>query len=110
MKGHKCWLVSFALIFFPSLGFAATHSSKNVSVLYPPDNRACFFFTLDGVSIADPASGNSWFAIPMTANGYKEIVSLLMLAKVASLKLNVTTTGNLICGGLAEVGSVATDP
>ncbi len=85
---------------------AVTHGFKQVSVVHSPDHRECAFFMLDGVAEPDPvAAGNVWFAVPKSHGGYKEIMAMLMLARVAGRQVHVTTTGSVSCGG-AAVGAV----
>jgi hypothetical protein len=68
------------------------------------------YFTLNGVSVADPLAGNSaWFALPLNRVGYLEIAIFLMTVKrdpAHFSSINVATTGNSICGGYAEVDYV----
>lgn len=85
---------------------AAAHYNKEVAVLQSPDTRECVFFKLTGVTEADPiAPGISWFAVPKTHVGYKEIVATLMLARAAGKPLTVVeTSGALACGHAAVLG------
>jgi hypothetical protein len=93
-----CLVVLSNLIVAPA-GAAVTWTAKTVGQLFPPDGRGCFFFTLEGVTEADPALPSSyWFAIPITYQGYKELVSLLYLDKATGTTINVVTSGTTACG------------
>jgi hypothetical protein len=85
-----------------------THASKEVLVIHSPDDRECLFFQLSGVVEADPITPSvSWFAVPKTHPGYKEIFGLLSMARLSSKALtHVATNGKLACGH-AAVQSVA---
>ena len=89
----------------PCVGFAASWMNKNVAALQPMHKPAdCFYFTLEGVSEADPAiPGNAWFAVPRSQNGAKDSYALLLAAKLSGQPVVVTTTGNVSTCGYAEV-------
>jgi len=77
----------------------AQHTSKSIGALMGPDDtRDCTFFTLQGVSQADPNVASEWFAIPRIHQGFKEITALLLAAKVSGIPINVTTNGQTVCG------------
>jgi hypothetical protein len=80
----------------PVAAFALVHENKEVSLFHSPDTRECVFFQLNGVSEADPVTpGVSWFAIPKTHAGYKEIVAALVLARHTGKPLRwVATCGH----------------
>ena len=81
----------------PSL--AVNYSSVQVTNVFPPDGRGCFFFTLAGVAEADPiVPGNPWFAVPIGYQGYKELVSMMYMARSASIPITVVTSGTTACG------------
>jgi hypothetical protein len=72
-----------------------------VGIIRAPDGRPCTFFSLVGVSVADPVVPNSaWFAIPQAAVGYKEMLALLLSSKLTGKSVYVSTTGavNASCG------------
>jgi hypothetical protein len=60
----------------------------------------CIYFTLHGVSVADPAlpSTGAWFAMPRTQNGSRDAYAMLLTAKVSGLPVRVSTTGAIACG------------
>src|SRR5688500_2431456 len=74
---------------------------RQVGRILAPDTRDCVFFELVGVTEADAAvpTGGSWFAMPRGALGFKEIYSLLLLAKATGIPMTVETTGAAV-GGL----------
>lgn len=87
---------------------AVVHTDKDILVFHSPDARDCTFFQLSGVSEADPvAPGGTWFAVPKTHSGYKEIVATLLLARAAGRRLNHVSTSGAIACGHAEVLSVS---
>lgn len=68
----------------------------------------CFYFTLNGVTVAEPTLGNNspWFAIPRDQIGAKDAYAMLLAAKLSGTPVNVITTGNTVCGGYAQVSQV----
>ena len=93
---------------YASTALALTHTDKTVEVVHSPDTRECVFFRLTGVTQADPVTpGVSWFAVPKTHAGYKEIVAILLQARATGAPLqHVATTGAVACGH-AEVSSLS---
>lgn len=94
-----------AMILIAGLGVScfswaqATHYDKPVLIVHSPDTRDCVFFQLSGVTVADPVTpGVPWFALPKTHLGYKEIVSMLLMARVTGKTITVATSGGLACG------------
>lgn len=90
---------------------ATQHLSKFVVFLQaPPADADCLYFQLDGVTTADSlAPGNPWFAIPRAHKGFREIYSMLLMAKATQTPVNVRTTGNLAggeCGAYTGVQEV----
>jgi hypothetical protein len=64
-------------------------------------NSACFYFTLDGISNADPAlgTGSPWFAMERdTAGRVRDAYAMLLTAKATGAAVRVRTTGGSICG------------
>jgi hypothetical protein len=83
------------------------HSAKTIARFEPAHKQtACFYFTLEGVTTADPlAPGSEWFAMERDANGAKEILATLLAARVSGTPVTVYTSGELRCG-YAEVLTV----
>src|SRR5690349_20606438 len=77
-----------------------SHSGKTVQYIQSPGTAGgCAYFTLNGVSEADPSvPGNAWFAVPVTHPGFKEIMMLLAAAKLSDKWVNVRTTSSTACG------------
>ncbi len=88
---------------------ADAHSNKKVSVLHAGDFRGCFFFTLEGVSLAASShpSGGPWFAVRLTSEPAKNIFSMLLTAKALNKGVNVDANSQSTCGGHAEIVSVS---
>lgn len=89
----------------PSHAADFTGSGYPVGTIRSPDGRPCTFFTLVGVNQADPAVPNSpWFVISQSAVGYKEMLTLLLSAKMTGKPVYLSTSGNLVAAcGQAEV-------
>jgi hypothetical protein len=92
-----------------------SHTHKSIDRIVLPDWRPCAFFSLQGVSDADPGlqlGGNPWFAVPKTHEGYKEIVATVLLASATGRRISVNTTGEAVpgCSGLARVNQVILEP
>jgi len=84
-----------------SLQANAVEHTGTVGNILPPDSRPCLFFTITGVSQADPVTPSSnWFAIRQSQNGYKETFTLLLAAKLTGQPVTVSTTGAVVteCG------------
>lgn len=77
-------------------------------IVRSPDGRPCTFFQLSGVAVADPVvPASPWFVIPQSAVGYKEMLAMLMTAKITGAKIYVTTTGTVNAArGQAEVSVI----
>ncbi len=82
------------------------HYNKAVSLLEVP-NATCYFFQLEGVSVADSTiSTTAWFAIPRNSENAKELYALVLSARLTGTPLGrVLTSGNLACGQ-AEVSTI----
>ncbi len=79
-------------------------SGKVAYIQGPSYSFDCVFFTLEGVSVADPAVSNGqYFAIPSTHPGYKQHVATLHIAKQTGTSVVLGTTGTTSCGGYATV-------
>ncbi len=90
----------------PLPGWALTHTGKTVEVLHSPDGGNCAFFMLTGIRQADPVVPNGqWFAVPQTHVGYKEMLAILMVARLDGRPITVVTTGDIACGhaGVAAI-------
>ncbi|CAG0955512.1 hypothetical protein ANAEL_00316 [Anaerolineales bacterium] len=103
MKSLNLWkaFAIFAALCVPSTGFSDNNwSGKHVGQLQSTDvNADCFYFSLEGVSVADPVKPDSqWFAIPRTQYGAKEAYVMLLSVKLTGGVVNVATNGTLSCG------------
>ena len=80
--------------------------SKTIAMIETPNSgRPCIFIWLDGVSSAGPATpGQPWMAIRQAHPGYREMVAIIMAAKLANRPINVKTLDTLATGcNLVEV-------
>lgn len=79
---------------------AADHIDK--SILEPQAFHAetsCFYFTLNGVAVADPVVPSSpWFAISRAEEGAKEAFAMLLAPRSSGSLVRVVTNGPLACG------------
>jgi hypothetical protein len=67
----------------------------------------CFYFTLSGISQADPiVPNNPWFAVSRSQYGANPAYAMLLSAKATGASVRVTTTGITICGGYVGVNQV----
>jgi hypothetical protein len=97
-------LVALAVV--PVIGKAVTWNAGVGTVQSTYDGADCFYFTLNGVTEADPVkSGDPIFAIPRTQYGAKDAYAMLLAAKLADKQLIVVTRGTLLCGyaAVAEI-------
>jgi hypothetical protein len=80
-----------------SVAFSASWVNKNVANLQSMFSGAdCFYFTLEGVSEADPVvPGSPWFAVPRTQFGAKDGYAMLLSAKLSGQSVVVTTKAQL---------------
>lgn len=77
---------------------AEDYSDKKVGIVRSPDGRPCTLFQLIGVNQADPAIPEApWFAIRQNNPGYKEMLSMIMSAKLTYRLVSVSTSGNIAC-------------
>lgn len=73
---------------------AADFRNKTVQTVCGTDGRPCTFFTLEGVSSADPLTPSiPWLVLRQNSSGYKENLALLISAKIAGRLVHVTTNG-----------------
>jgi hypothetical protein len=92
---------------FPVAAPAANYGNATISVLQGfYDGADCFFFELQGVSVADPVyPGSPWFAINRSQFGAKDAFAMLLASKLAGSTVHVWTSGQLTCGyaGVANI-------
>ena len=71
---------------------------------------SCLFFSLVGVTQADPINPNSpWFAVVPTQTGFSQVYAMLLSGKLAGSTIYVVTTGSAAgstCGSYAGVAAV----
>jgi hypothetical protein len=91
--------LAVALLCVPAFA-DVSHYGKYVQYVHSPGaGGGCLYFTLVGVIEADPiVAGNSWFAIPLTHPGAKEIFMLLTTAKVSERTVSMRTSTSTACG------------
>jgi hypothetical protein len=59
----------------------------------------CFYFTLQGVGVADPVVPSSpWFAMDRQTEAGRDAYATLLAAKLSGAKLRITTSGSVVCG------------
>ena len=76
-------------------------SGKTVQYIQPDSGNAdCFYFTLSGVSEADPIKpGNAWFGVNRATHpGSKDLFAMLLTAKLTATPISVLTSGTIECG------------
>jgi len=110
-----------SLLLFISMAFIAgsicpayanvVYNAAMITFLGPPTaTHDCVYFTLSGVSQADPlVPNNAWFAMPSSHYGFAMVYAALLSAKISGTTLQVVTTGALAggsCGNYAGVDSV----
>jgi hypothetical protein len=89
-----------AVLFAAQSASAANFANKAIiDLLMDVNSRPCLFFTLDGVTVADPVvPWNPWFAVPKSASNFAEINAMLLSAKLAGRPISVETDGTTSCG------------
>jgi len=100
MKTVKA-ILCLSFLFVSSAGASVTWATKTISQLQPDHPSAdCYFFTLDGVSEADPVRpGIPWFAVDRNAHlGAKELYATLLAARLSRAPITVYTSGAVACG------------
>jgi hypothetical protein len=79
---------------------AVIYENKMIGTIQPfiaGDN--CFYFTLQGVTEADPVKpGSPWFAISRSDTGAKDAMATLLSAKYQGIAIRVFSNGTLTCG------------
>jgi hypothetical protein len=90
--------ILFLLLIASWSAIAEEHSDKKIGTIRSPDGRPCILFQLIGVSQADPAIPEvPWFAIRQNNPGYKEMLSMIMSAKLTDKLVSVSTSGSIAC-------------
>ncbi len=88
----------------PSPAYADVFWASKFIAYVQMDNRTCLFFTLQGVSEANPVvPGFPWFAIAKSNANYQEMLSMVLSAKLAGKPIGVNTDGTLNCSVAAAV-------
>jgi len=109
MKKMKLFFFSALSVLTLNLSFATGPITGLVGGLVPPDSRPCVFFSIIGVSEADPTvkPGWPWFAVRQSQNGFKELYALLLSAKLSGNPVIVSTTGAAVseCDGYVGVSN-----
>ncbi len=108
MKPHKLvLLMALALGLTAPAVQAVSWSGYQIAQFEAPDPaRPCLFFTLVGVSQADPAFPNDpWFAISENQSGYWEIYGMLLSAKTKGIAVTITTSGGAAAPECVNQGS-----
>lgn len=102
------WAGALTALAWSGLAAANQQWTATVLQLQPPvNNEDCVFFTLTGVSEADPSDpGSPWFAMPRTQTGFSEVYAALLAAKIAGATVMVSTTGNPAGGACGNYSGV----
>ena len=107
MKSLRVWkcLAVLTLVAVPSIALAVSWFGKNVGQLQSTFiGSDCFYFTLAGVTEADPVKpGSPWFAIQRSQFGSKDAYAMLLAAKLSGQTVYVSTNGSLTCGYVTAV-------
>lgn len=100
---------AIAALMCSGLATANQQWTATVQQLQPPlSDQDCVYFTLTGVSQADPVVGGSP-CIPSTQTGFNEVYAALLGAKFSGATIMVSTTGNVAggdCGSCAGLNYV----
>lgn len=93
-------LVAALTVCAPVPALSVAWVNKNVGTIQSTYSVTdCFYFTLDGVTEADPVlPGSAWFAVSRSQLGSKDAYAMLLSAKLAGQPLRVHTNGTLSCG------------
>jgi len=82
-----------------SFALGVSHYGKKVANVQVSPSSGCVYFTLKGVSEADPVTpGNQWFTLAADAPGLDHVMSLLLMSYATGETLKVSTTGTKVCG------------
>jgi hypothetical protein len=108
MNSKLSMAVAISSLALASPGFAADWTAQVGQVQSTSLGADCVYFTLSGISVADPSLGNnsSWFAIPRSQYGAKDAYAMLLTARATGVQVRVTTTGTTICGGYAQISQL----
>jgi hypothetical protein len=77
-----------------------------VAVVQSPDGRPCTFFQLKGVNQASSQKNSPWFSVNRSLPGYKETVSMLMMALASGKWVMATVNGVDAQCGEAQVARI----
>lgn len=95
-------LLTMILVLLHTAGaaYATDHVNATVGQLESTlQSTNCFYFTLIGVTEADPlVPGSPWFAMLGTNDSGKSAYATLLAAKVSGGKVRITSSGQLVCG------------
>lgn len=108
MRLRKFMRIAFGTVvflLFAQACLAADWHLKKVSQVQVHAGNGCLYFTLEGVTEADPVvSGQPWFTLEPENTHQKEFLSLLMLAYASKTNVKVATTGKKTSGcGYAQI-------
>jgi hypothetical protein len=109
MKARLFIAVVFASAILIANPLHAAIWTGEVQGLVPPDTRPCVFFSIAGVSQADPVMpGWPWIALRKSHASFKEIYAFLLAAKHSGEPVTVSTTGTAVseCDGYVELGNI----
>jgi len=95
----------------PTPSSAAQLYTATIAQLQAPSfNQDCIWFTLTGITQADPSVPNSpWFALARTQTGFTEIYAMLLATKMSGATIAILTTGASaggVCSAYAGVAQV----
>lgn len=94
-------MLSASLLFASVAASPPSYTNKQVDLIQPDHpNSDCFYFTLQGVAVADPAINSSpWFAVDRTTHkGANQLYATLLAAKASGMAIDVWTSGAITCG------------
>ena len=102
------WAAAAAALVWSGLAGANQQWTSTILQLQPPlSNQDCVFFTLNGVSEADPAvPGSPWFAMPRTQTGFNEVYAALLAAKISGTTVTISTTGRPASGACGNYSGI----
>ena len=102
------WAGAATALMWSSIASANQQWTSTILQLQPPlSNQDCVFFTLNGVSEADPVvPGSPWFAMPRTQTGFNEVYAALLAAKISGTTVTISTTGSPAGGARGNYSGV----
>lgn len=78
---------------------AKEHYNKKVNNVQVNASNGCIYFTLDGVSEADPVVADQpWITVAAENESKQAVLGLLMMAQASNSDVKVVTTGSKACG------------